>query len=447
MDDVNGAGTLDQAWRPSGAARGRAQMHGGIPALVMGAIVVAACSSAATGPAPSNVVSVLGSWEGPELDSFEAMVAPFERDSGIKVEYSATRDLQGVISRGIATGHPPDVAGLPGPGYMLRLARSGDLKDLSAAVDLGAYKRETAPAFVDLGTIDGKLVGVFIKGTVKGLLWFNPAVYRQGTPGTWSELVHMAGMAGASNVGGGTRPWCVGLESGASSGWPGTDWIEDFLLRQSGPKTYDAWIAGELPWDSPEVRAAFRAYGQVVAEDTVLGGARGALTTYFAKAGDPLFGSPPGCLFLHQGSFMTTFLDAVSDPPPAYDFMPFPDIDPRWPDALIGAGDLFGMLNDTPESRALIRYLVTAEAQAIWVGRGGALSGNFNVDTYPTEIARREAALLTRASIFRFDASDSMPDDMGKAFWQAILDYTGDQTKLDAILRQLDAVRAVAYQP
>jgi len=446
VDDVSGAGQPGPALRPSAAGRGNRPDRGWTVALAAAILFIAACSGSTAAPKSSGIVSVLGSWEGPELDSFEAVVAPFTEQTGIKVEYSATRDLQGVISRGIAAGHPPDVAGLPGPGFMLRLARSGDLKDLAGAVDLGAYKRETAPAFVDLGTIDNKLVGVFIKGTVKGLLWYDPEVYRLGTPGTWSELVHLAGMAGASQVAGGTRPWCAGLESGASSGWPGTDWIEDFLLRQSGPKAYDAWIAGELAWDSPEVRAAFRAYGQVVAEDAVYGGARGALTTYFAKAGDPLFTQPPGCLFLHQGSFMTTFLDAAATPAPPYDFMPFPDIDPQWAGALIGAGDLFGMLTDTPESRALIRYLVTAEAQSIWVRRGGALSGNFLVDTYPTDIAEREAALLARATIFRFDASDSMPDDMGSAFWQAVLDYTQDQTRLDSILAGLDSVRAMAYE-
>jgi hypothetical protein len=38
-----------------------------------------------------------------------------------------------------------------------------------------------------------------------------------------------------------------------------------------------------------------------------------------------------------------------------------------------------------------------------------------------------------------------MPDEMGAAFLQGVLDYTSDPGRLDAILRQLDAVRAVAY--
>ena len=407
----------------------------------MAGALAAACSAGAPQQVGAAAVTVLGSWEGPELDSFQAMVEPFEERTGIRVLYSSTRDLKGVIERGIATGNPPDVAGLPGPGYMLDLARSGALKDLSAAIDLGQYKRETAPAFVDLGTIDDRVVGVFIKGTVKGLLWYNPAVYRLGTPGTWAELTHLAMQAADDPI----KPWCVGLESAASSGWPGTDWIEDLLLRQSGPDAYDDWVEGRLSWTSLEVRRAFAAYGQVVADGAVFGGTRGATTTYFARSGDPLFHDPPGCLFLHQGSFMTSFLDEATSPPPRYDFFAFPDVDPRFSGSLIVAGDLFGMLNDVEPARQLMQYLVSAEAQSIWVARGGALSGNFNVTSYPTDIARREAALLNGATIFRFDASDSMPDDMSAAFWQAALDFTVEQSRLEAILSQLDAVRLTAY--
>jgi alpha-glucoside transport system substrate-binding protein len=430
-------------------ATGRPDRHAGarlaptwLLAIAIGAALWACAGPAAPTFAPRDV-TVLGSWEGPERDSFEAMVAPFEQRTGIKVLYSATRDLKGVIQRGLDTGSAPDVAGLPGPGYMLDLAHRGALKDLSAAIDLGAYKRETAPAFVDLGTIDDHLVGVFIKGTVKGLLWYDPAVYRLGAPTSWPELTSLA----TKGLRGITKSWCVGLQSGAASGWPGTDWIEDFLLRQSGPEAYDAWVAGTLEWTSPEVRKAFMAYGQIVAEDAVFGGTRGALTTYFTDSGSPLFTDPPGCMFLHQASFMTTFLDAAASPPPTYDFLPFPDIDPRFAGSLIVAGDLFGMLNDTPAARALIQYLVTAEAQSIWVSRGGALSGHINVHAYPNAIAEREAALLAGAKIPRFDASDSMPDDMGAAFWQAVLDYTADPTRLDVILGQLDAVRQQAYAP
>ncbi len=424
------------------ARAGRAAWARTILAVLV-VVSVAACSAPAAADGVSGgTVTVLGSWEGPEEAAFMAMVAPFEARTGIRVVYSSTRDLAGELERGIAAGDPPDVAGLPGPGSLTQLARSASLKDLTGVIDVATYKAETIPSFVSLGTVDGRLVGVFIKATVKGLLWYDPSVWTLGTPRTWDELSQVARIAATGT----TRPWCVGLESGAASGWPGTDWIEDFLLRQSGPDAYDQWVAGALPWTSPQVRNAFLSYGQVVAEGAVAGGATGALTTYFAVAGRPLFTRPAGCLFMHQGSFMAPFLrDDPAHPAANFDFLPFPDIDPRYAGSLIAAGDLMGMINDTPQARALVQYLVTPEAQSIWVKRGGVLSGNLRVDSYPDEISAREAHLLATASHVRFDASDAMPAAMADAFLQAVLTYTRDQDRLDGLLKRLDAVRATAY--
>jgi alpha-glucoside transport system substrate-binding protein len=79
------------------------------------------------------------------------------------------------------------------------------------------------------------------------------------------------------------------------------------------------------------------------------------------------------------------------------------------------------------------------------VANGGALSGNLTVTEYPDDITRRQAELLATATHFRFDASDSMPDEMNEAFWQAVLDYAAEPSRLDAILAHLDEVQATAY--
>jgi alpha-glucoside transport system substrate-binding protein len=37
----------------------------------------------------------------------------------------------------------------------------------------------------------------------------------------------------------GETPWCIGLGSGAATGWPATDWVEDIMLRTQTPDVYD----------------------------------------------------------------------------------------------------------------------------------------------------------------------------------------------------------------
>jgi alpha-glucoside transport system substrate-binding protein len=403
-------------------------------------LVVSACAPAPQTGRLGGTVQVVGSWSGAEEEAFLAMVAPFEERTGVDVQYSGTRDLNGLLWEGVAKDRPPDVAGLPGPGQMVEFARHGALQDLSGVIDVQAYKQGTVPAFIELGTVDDKLVGVFIKATLKGLIWYNPRIYTLETPQTWTELEQLALLAKRRE----TKTWCLGLESEATSGWPGTDWIEDIVLRESGPDVYDEWVAGRHPWTSPEIRSAFERYGRVVADGW--GGAAQQLATSFADGGNALFSDPPGCLFHHQATFMTEFFRTrAAARADEYDFFPFPEIDPRFARSVTGGGDLFGMFNDTPQARALMQYLVTPEAQSVWVQRGGALSVNLQVTNYPDEVSRRAAEVLTSADRFRFDASDLMPENMNQAFLQAILEYTRKPADLDAILATLDSVRLRAY--
>jgi alpha-glucoside transport system substrate-binding protein len=417
------------AWRRVAAIAGAA------------ALVFAACASP-SGSGAGKSVTVIGTWGGDEEKAFKQMVAPWEQQTGNTVKYTGTRDINQVLTTGVASGVLPDLAGLPGPGQMKQYAEAGALKPLDDVLDMAKYKEETAPALVQLGTVDGKTVGVFIKAAVKGLIWYSPKLhdYAASPPATWDDLTSQA----AANKGDAEAIWCVGLESGAASGWPGTDWIEDIVLRTAGPEKYDQWWGGTLKWTSPEIKGAFEEFGKVVAD--AYGGANTVLTTNFEKGGDPLFKNPPGCEFHHQASFITglgAFKTAKSGTD--YNFFPFPDIDPKYTGAIEGAGDLFGMFHDTAEAKSLMKYLVTAPAQNIWVKIGGALSANKNATDYPDEIAKRSAALLTDAKIFAFDASDLMPSAMNNAFWKAILDYTKDPSKLDSILADLDKVQKDAY--
>ena len=106
------------------------------------------------------------------------------------------------------------------------------------------------------------------------------------------------------------------------------------------------------------------------------------------------------------------------------------------------------MFKDSPEARDLIKYLTTPEAQQIWVSKGGALSPNKQVplSKYPDQLSRQAGQIITSAKVTAFDASDNMPDAMNTAFWHGILDFVGDQSKLDSILANLDKVQADAYK-
>jgi alpha-glucoside transport system substrate-binding protein len=397
-------------------------------------------------------VSVLATWGGSEQEAFLAMVKPFEERTGVRVEYEGTRDLNAVLTTRVGGGNPPDVAGLPGPGQMAEFAREGRLIDLGNVLDMSQMRNQYSEDWLRLGQVQGQQVGIFIKAALKGPIWYNTTAFNQvsggSTPSTWTELMQLSERIAAT----GTTPWCIGLESGAASGWPGTDWIENIVLRQAGPEVYDRWARGEIRWSSPEIKRAWETWGQIVANDQmVFGGRQAMLATAFGESGNPMFANPPRCYMHMQGSFITDFFVEANPnlkPVENFNFFPFPTIDTRYEGVQEVAGDLFGMFRDTPQARALIQYLTTPEAQEIWVRRGGAISPNMRVspDVYPDPISRETARALLNARNVRFDASDLMPEAMNNAFWTAILNYVQNPGNLDSILANLDRVQADAYK-
>lgn len=407
----------------------------------------AEASTAPSESAPEQIggtVSLLGPWGGEQTAALEQVLAPFEERTGITVNYTGSTDLVNLLRTGVDAGTPPDVADLPSPGILRGYAEEGVLLQLDDVLD-PSYKADTSPGVIDIGVVDGKTYGIFFLGSIKGLIWYDPNVFAGAAPASWEDLADMAVEAAAA-TGPATRPWCVAVGSDAATGWPATDWIEDFLLRQSGPEVYDAWVAGTHKWSSAEVKRAFESYGSVVAEDAVYGGANTVLTTPFADGGNPLFTDPPGCIFHHQASWMGSLFEQQANAQPGdYDYFPFPDIESAYSGSVIGAGDYMAVFNDTPQSRALIRYLATAEAQSIWVGIGGQLSGNRTVTNYPDDLLARSGEVLANAKTFRFDGSDLMPQAMLAAFWTGVLDYTQDQSTLDEVLAKLDEAQASAY--
>jgi alpha-glucoside transport system substrate-binding protein len=384
-------------------------------------------------------VTVIGSWgeAAGEQDSFLAMVKPWEERTGATVKYTGSRGLGAYLTTAVASGTLPDIAGLPGPGEMLQFAQSGALKPLDSVLDMEAYRADTVPALVELGSVDGSVVGVFMKLSVKGFIWYNVANYDGTRPATWDEVMAID-PAPADSL------FCVALESQADSGWPGTDWIEDFVIRQSGPEVYDSWVAGTTKWSDPAIKQAFEAFGNVL--ENSFGGAAYQNSTYFGDGGNELFKDPPGCKFHHQASFMSSFFQESGGAAEGdYDFFVMPEINSEFAGALTGGGDLLGLFSDKPAAQDLMKYLVTAEAQQIWADKGGFVSSNTKVTTYPNPVEQKSADAIKDASVFRFDGGDLMPGTMKSAFFAAMVRFAENPGDLDAILADLDTTQAEAY--
>ena len=408
------------------------------------------CGAPATGP-EIGTVTVLGVWSDDELEGFQAMVAPWEDRTGGAMAFSGTRDLIDVLTARVRADNPPDVAILPNPGQMIELAGEGRLVALDSFLNMGTIRQQYAQGWIDLGTVDGYLHGIFMKADSKGTVWYSPKVFAAGgweTPDTWDEMMVLSDRI----VSEGMNPWSVAVESEEASGWPATDWIAEILLHESGGDVYDRWVNHEISWTDSRIKSAWEKFGHIVlTPGYVPGGADTALITNFVDGSYLPFEDPPRAAMYYLGAFTQGFISerfpdllAGED----YAFFPFPTIDPQYAGAVTGGANVVVLFNDNPTTRSFVEYLASAEAQQVWVERGGFTSVNSQVslDAYTNPLARAAAEQLTGATVFRFDADDSMPSAVQKAFWLGTLDYLQDPSQLDSILAKIEATAVDAYE-
>jgi alpha-glucoside transport system substrate-binding protein len=339
------------------------------------------CTSSADNGA---TVTVLGSWTGAEQAGFAAMVRGFESkyQNRIQVNYTGTRDAPAVLANDLKNGHPPDLAVLATPGVMNQYAAAGTLVPIDGALDLKTLSRQYGSGWLQLMQAAGPsgskgYYAIIVKAALKSVIWYDPTQFParylsllRSTTLTWNQLTTMTEQLAA----GGATPWCIGMADSSNSGWPGTDWIEDLVLHQSGVQVYDQWVAGTLPWSSIPITEAWQAFGQVAAtRGLVHGGTPSELATDFGTVGQSMFASPPGCYLDHEGSFITGFYvqdrsgpaSSGGHPQPGtgFSFIPFPPITSADRNNVEVAGDLLGMFHDSPAAEKLMAYLTTPQAQ------------------------------------------------------------------------------------
>lgn len=399
-------------------------------------------ASAYNGDYKGTTVTMLGPFVDADAEAFNESMRPFEELTGIDVQYEGTKEFESLINVRVEGGTPPDIADTPQPGLVESLAKAGNVQDLSKWINQDWLKQNYAQGYIDALTMDDKdgneiLGGIFQRINVKSLVWYpkddwDEAGYK--IPETWDEMISLMDEIVAD----GDTPWCIGIESGVATGWPATDWIEEIMLRTTSQENYDKWTSGELPFTSPEVKAAAERMQQIWFNDKyVYGGRQQIVSTNFGDSVAPMFEEPPRCWLHKQGNFITNYFPDDAEAGVDYDFFYLPPIDPQYGKPVLFAGDPMIAFADRPEVRAVMQYFTTFDSLKGWVATGGALSPHNDADisAYGSDIERKLAEILANADRTGFDGSDLMPGAVGAGtFWQGMTNWVSGNADLDQAL-------------
>lgn len=371
----------------------------------------------ATTPA-GGALSVLSLWGGSEETAFKNVLAAFTTKTGIAVNYEAQRDdYATVLQSRLTAGNPPDIAIIPGIGFLRRFAKDGSLTKIAdLGVDPASLGSSYPAGFLAAGTVDGTLYAVPAKYNSKATMWYRPDLYTAAgatVPTDWDSF-KAALDATKSNPGG------MGL--GAKDDWTLTDWFENIYLQQNGPEAYDTLFSAAGNWSDPTVQAAVDKMLEVINDTYVAGGITAALGRGFTDAIAQVFGTTPQAATYYEGGFVGGIAIGQTNPNlvigQTIDWYPFPKIGSA--DVATFGGDVLGAFTKTDAAKAFVQYLVTAEANQVWASTGAIVSPNKAVTEYPNELVTREAEQLNTATI-RYDGSDLLPAGIAGAGLGALL--------------------------
>jgi alpha-glucoside transport system substrate-binding protein len=394
----------------------------------------------------SGTISIIAKWTGAEQASFLAVLAPFKKaNPGVTVKYQGAGDnTPQIVSTAIAGGNPPDIATMPQPGTMADFAKRGALKPITFAK--GTIAAHYTPFWVQLGTINGKLYGLFFKGSQKSTVWYNVKSFKNAgvKPGTtWPQFLALAKTIRSS----GQKAYSIG----GSDGWTLTNLFENIYLRSAGVAKYQSLSKHKIKWTDQSVKTALGYMAKIVGDtNNIAGGKSGALQTDFATSVTNVISNSPKAAMVIEGDFVPSAVTSNPlKPVTGYNVFDFPSINGS-PITSVGGGDIVTMLKDTPASRALIKYLATPQAAVIWAKRGGYSSPNKDVkpSDYSDPLQRRTAAGLVKAAVF--DMSDLQPASFGSTAgqgeWKLFQDFLSSPSNVNGTASKLEAAAAKAYK-
>ncbi len=393
-----------------------------------------------------DTIQLMYAFSGDQSVAFQKDMTAWGDANGIKFDFIQSNEFEVQITSKVQSGNAPDIAIFPQPGILRGMAEEGDLAEIGTQVDLAKLEADVIPGFLDAATVDGKVYGAPMAMNGKSFYWYNkPAFEAAGytIPKTHEELLALVDKIKAD----GKTPFCYGMESGSATGWPGTDWIEDYVLQTGGIEVYDKWVSGEIKFDSPEVREAFDIYNQLLMTDgNVYGGIKNASSNAFATALNPMFEAEPKCVLGKQGNFITQkgfFPDDVfNELDTKVGMFVTPSVKGETP--VLGGGDLAAAFTKNDDNVKKVMAFMTTDPEfgMEQVKTGAWLSPlkTFDAANYPNEVLSAVAASVGEASVFRFDGSDQMPGAVGSgSFWTGMVDYTSGRSDLDAALKSIDA--------
>ena len=355
----------------------------------------------------------------PQIEYFEEELDLISKDLNVKIRYVPFSDIESEIIRGTNT-EEFDLAIIPNPQGVVNLGERGYLHAVSTALNDEVLTQNYSKHLQEITTSQKDKInyGVLFRLIPNSLIWYDVGKYeRLGSPNfeSFEDMISFTKQYSSFD----NPLWCMDIESGASTGWIATNWLEDLILHEYGPDIYDDWFKQIITSQNNEITLSILNIGKLIFdENAVYGGNQRIISKEFRNNYRNLLDEDNSCVFSWSGHFASMYFPSDKSYEYDYDFFKFPSKSNK--NAMVGIGDSLVILNESNKSIEVFRSLVDDNFGQSWISKRDSafISGNknSNIEQIENKMLLKETLLVRNAlneDLFRYDASELMERRIG----------------------------------
>jgi multiple sugar transport system substrate-binding protein len=226
-------------------------------------------------------------------------------------------------------------------------------------------------------------------------------------------------------------------------GWPAMGTFDILNMRINGYAYHIRLMAGKQSWDSPQVRAVFNTWRQLLPYYSP-----GALGLTWQEGATQLENKQAGMFLL--GGFVTSNFQPKNQPD--VDFFPFPSINPAFGQNAIDAPIDGYMISKKPKNidgaKKLIGYFGTAQAINIYLPLNpGNLAVNKRADkSHYTPLQKKEAALIAATPhIAQYMDRDTRPDFASTVMIPSLQSFLNNPGDVNGLVKSIEKQKKAIF--
>ena len=362
---------------------------------------------------------VIGGPYFPQIEYFEEELALISKELNIKISYVPVSDIETQIIKE-ENSYGFDLAIIPNPQGVVNLGERGYLYPVTVAIDNEVIDKNYSQHLQEITTSnkDQQNYGVFFRLIPSSLIWYDVEKFNElGAPKfqNFNDIVNFT----EKNLTNNSPLWCMDIESGATTGWLATNWLEDVILHEYGSSVYDDWSNQEIQSQNNQITLSILKIGKLIfMENAVFGGNEKIISREFTNNYRNLLDDEISCVFTWSGHFASLYFSSDKVYGSDFDFFKFPSSNNK--NAMVGLGDSIVILNTSNKAIDVFKSLTDNGFGQNWISKKDSMfisaNKNSDIENVNNKMLLKETTLIRNAlddNLFRYDASELMERRIG----------------------------------